>query len=263
MKEITRLQIENLEPLYPVMLAKALIFLFMGPIAMYLQNETDNFWLRWGIFGLAVTQGHDLTIGLSIVDSVWPQSLGFSYLESLYVYSIIQIIIFKSLSLFLIEYGNAISEGGNIWTSSKRVIFYIFTNPLVLAIFLGIILNICCEGKLPLFLDELLGMLSDAFTPGALFLLRISSHGKISKLGGGYVLTPAFIVTMKQIVLPALILFFSFAWGLNKEDINFNIFYGTMPIAATVPVIAMQYKAEPDYMSSASVLGLLVGAPII
>ena len=82
---------------------------------------------------------------------------------------------------------------------------------------------------------------------------------------------------MKQIVLPALILFFSFAWGLNKEDINFNIFYGTMvieplsivsnsfiePIAATVPVIAMQYKAEPDYMSSASVLGLLVGAPIM
>merc|ERR1719354_332845 len=36
-----------------------------------------------------------------------------------------------------------------------------------------------------------------------------------------------------------------------------------MPIAATVPVLATQYKTEPALMSSSSILSLVVGAPIM
>lgn len=262
-KEIAELTVDSFQALIPVMLAKMIVFLLMGLSALMLKHETENFFLRWGIYGLSATQGHDLTIGLAIVNSVWPPDNGFNFVQAIYVYSTVQIIVFKTLSLFLIEYGNAISTGGDFRQSLRKVTIYLLKNPLVIAVFVGLIMNAACHGKLPTFLEELLGMISDAFTPGALFLLGVSSYGKLGNLHGKRLLNPGFFVCVKQIVLPVLIQVFSIAWELDRDSTNFNFLYGTMPIAATVPVLAAQYKAEPALMSSSSILSLVVGAPIM
>jgi len=258
-KEIADLKLTDWSLLIPVMAGKFIVFFLCCPVAYFFKSGDENLFARWGMLALSTTMGHDLTIGLALVMSLWSDP---KYVSMLYIYSTIQVILLKSLCLILIEYGKC-CNGGSIMQSLKKVMKKLAVNPLVDSMLLGILLNFIFGQKLPTFLNELLEMIAAAFTPGALFLLGVFTYGKLSLLKGKHILQPGILVFIKQLFLPIVIRYLSIAQGLDEEMVNFNFLYGSMPIAATVPVISQQYSVMETLMSTSSIFSLVIGAPLL
>lgn len=143
--------------------------------------------------GLGCAFGNMVLLGLPLVLRTFgePAAVPFSIILSVHGIS------FYALTTVLMEYGR--NHGGNLNQVPFKIVKELATNPFIITIVAGIILNLA-DTPLPAPVDHLAEYMQQAVTPCALFTLGASlTRYHIA----GQLRESVFIITMKNLVFPA------------------------------------------------------------
>jgi predicted permease len=135
----------------------------------------------------------------------------------------------------------------------------IFTNPLIVACFIGGLINLSGIA-VPVIVVKTLGILSAAALP--LGLLSVGVGLELSHMSRAkYELFLS--VVLKLIVFPLVILFVAYFFTVNKEALLVLILFASMPTASSSYILARQFGGDLKLMSSIITLQTLISIATI
>ncbi len=137
----------------------------------------------------------------------------------------------------------------------QKIIQRVFLHPFIIATLLGALAAVFTL-KLPQPVDTLLDFLSRAAAPSALFALGVTvAYQPLAKIGGELPL----IVIAKTILHPLLVLIvLSTMGGFDPIWVGVAVLMASLPTAATVFVMALQYDEYVEGSSSAILITSIV-----
>lgn len=156
-----------------------------------------------------------------------------------------------------------------LWTTVK--------NPIVFMTFIGFLVNIICNRKIPGLIEPIITTLANSFSALALFYLGLTMVGKIKNLTLSCIIMIIILILSKGLIFPLVTremvyLFQNFNATTSKgaavqsnDDLStFGFLYGTFPSAPSLLIFIGKYKSiQQDLISSAIVFGTLASAPLM
>lgn len=163
------------------------------------------------------------------------------------------IAIMAPLTMAVIEAGR--SGGAGVGTVLARTVRTLLKNPIIGAIVLGTLASIF-KFPVPEIIMRFVDLLGGAAGPCALFALGASLVGNPISTGIGEV---AYMCVIKLVVHP-LVLMASMIWlfPVDPDWAKAAIFAATMPVAATVFVLAQQYDTYVRRCSTAVLISTII-----
>jgi len=136
----------------------------------------------------------------------------------------------------------------SISTTLARIFRQVFLHPFIIATILGVIASVFAI-NLPQPVDTLLDFLSQAAAPAALFILGVTvAYQPLAGMGREFPL----IVIAKTILHPLLVVMvLSLMGGFDPLWVGVAVLMASLPTAATVFVMAVQYDTYVEGTSSA------------
>lgn len=194
---------------------------------------------------LSAVVGNTLYMGYPILRSSFPN---FPIEISMGAGSI-QLIVGLLVAIFLVEY---------LVLKSKTFSTYFFditTNPLVIAVILGLILSFAPHNQTTNTVFNLLSKLGETASPLALFTLGIFMYRKFSKQNW---LLGSIAILTKLIIFPIIILLAFPLFDLNKELTQVSALISTMPTAITSFVLAEKYSLNKELTADIILISTLL-----
>jgi predicted permease len=163
------------------------------------------------------------------------------------------IAIMAPMTMAVIEAGR--SGGASVGTVLARTMRTLLKNPIIGAIVLGTLASIF-KFPVPEIIMRFVDLLGGAAGPCALFALGASLVGNPISTGIGEV---AYMCVIKLVVHP-LVLMVSMIWlfPVDPDWAKAAIFAATMPVAATVFVLAQQYDTYVRRCSTAVLISTII-----
>lgn len=193
------------------------------------------------LFAFGSTFGNVILIGLPLIIRAFGEE---GALIFFLLFSIHDIFIFLGTNL-LLEYGR--HHRGNPLQVLRSLAIGISKNPVLVALFIGLILNFT-ETSLPVVLDEMGKFMQQAIVPVALFTLgstltRFSIRGRMT--------AQIMIIGMKNFIFPAMVwVFATYIFKLPGLSIMVATFTAALPSGLFYQIIADRYQVEPVLAAS-------------
>lgn len=166
---------------------------------------------------------------------------------------VMDLIIMIPLAILLIELqGGSDARLGNVFGKTSRALL---TNPIIVSIALGILASLSGV-KLPAVAMDFTTLLGSAAAPCALFALGSSLVGR--KIAGAVAET-GFVTVVKLVVHPVAVWIAMFhVFTIDPDWAWAAVIASTMPVAATVFVLAQQYETYVARSSSAILVSTVI-----
>lgn len=147
-----------------------------------------------------------------------------------------------------------------LWVvKSKKVKIYVndfIKNPLIIALFLGIILSLVgVRGSVVDIIKRPIAMFGATASPVALFALGGFLHGRFM---ANHTKAALMATALKLLAFPALIIFLARFANLSGNDLGVSVAVSAMPTAVTGFVIAEQYGLDETFVANAILLSTAV-----
>jgi predicted permease len=262
---------------------KSLVFLLVLCLGTWGSNLANG--AVWAIF---CTQSNDFALGLPLLKALY-KSTHPTYSAYIYLVAPISLCFLNPVGFVCMEMGKQRLEGegkeitgiDTINSSSperrasclvaKDALIGTFSNPLVLAVLLGLLFNLVFHGTMTPLIADPIKLLGSAFDGVALFCLGLSVVGKLGLAQGRDAVLPMAMVGVKCCLLPILckVIIDVLPDGISEtatsgaSDLVFLL--GMFPTAPGVFLYARRYgMPEPEqYLSFATAAGTFLSAPII
>ena len=199
--------------------------------------------------GYVAASGNIVLVGLPLIGGILGEE---AYLSFMIIASVHPILLL-TLSLLLMEMGG---QKTNTWPeAAKTLAMGIVRNPMIIAMFAGITLNIL-DLQLPQFIDQTGRLMRLALTPSALFVLgaALATFHISGNLKGAMAL-----VAMKGLLLPLLVGLFAFIWfDLDRLSAAVLVLMAAQPSALMSYVISRRYEVEQSSTATAILLSSLL-----
>lgn len=156
----------------------------------------------------------------------------------------------------------------------KHTLWSTIKNPIVFMTFVGLIVNLIFDQKIPALIEPIITTLANSFSALALFYLGMTMVGKIRNLNFTMIIIMIILIFSKGLLFPLITremvsLFESFKSSnvteVEESDLStFGFLYGTFPSAPSLLVFIGRYKAvQHDLVSSAIIFGTFASAPLM
>jgi malonate transporter len=241
---------EGFEWKFPAAYALVSIVLFLLAFAVaksVFKLNTAN----GAIHALGGVYGNTGYVGIPLIVVVFGSSAGIPVVVCL----TIDLVLMIPIAMFFIEAGSGKRESGQVLAIIDKTLRALSRNPLILAILAGTAVSLSGL-ELPAVVQGFTKLLGAAAAPCALFALGSSLFGQPVRGAFAEVST---ITVVKLVVHPLLV------WYAMFEVFEVNELWGfaavlasTMPVAATVYVLAQQYDTYVARASTAILLSTAV-----
>ena len=240
------------ESLNLIFLSLSIIILLSMAIFIFLSFLKIDRNLKTAIF-LSATVGNTIYMGFPLVE----MGFGKEYLPAAALVGTIYLIVPLLITIFLIKYWhcreNCLSEelGG------------FFKNPLIIAVFIGIILSFF-DFNYPLIfgVKKAITMLGLTASPVALFALGGFIYGRFLKKDLGLV----FLVSLLKIAILPLFIIAGSLILFRTDSLKIIVLLSSMPVAATTFVIAEKFDLNKELVGNSILISTIVSlivAPLI
>ena len=216
-------------------------------------------WIPW--------QSNDLALGLPLFTALYAKEHP-EFITADYIVTVAGLVLLVPWGFAVIEWGKSLRNArttkepvrcGNI---ARTVVKGVVTNPIVLAVVVGLILQFSFKSELPNALDRILQPIGAAFAATALVVLGGTVVGRTRRIGRRGAVRPLVLILTKTLVLPIVCKFVLDALNAPRKSTLFGFLYGTLPTAPIVFVWAQQFGVESEQYASYVVLCTLVSAPL-
>ena len=266
-----------------ILISKSIIFIIVLLFTFQLSYKSCTKYFnirRSSMFAMFCTQSNDFALGYPLLQSLYGTSKS-SLANYLYILAPIQLLILNPIALLLIEVGKNLESPDTRTEHTTRlrrfsnilqIIFQkIFINPIILATFFGILINLLNHQSLPQVVLPFFTVLSQSFSSVALFLLGLNIYGNFKLLNNFSqpLLVTLVLTSIKIFFMPLLnrflvqhVTIFSNE-GQNSTFSEFSFLYGTFPAAPTVYIFSNLYDIETIIISTGLVISTLFSAPLM
>lgn len=264
-----------------ILISKSIIFLVVLLVTFVLSCKSCSKQYttrRSAIYAIFCTQSNDFALGYPLLLSLYGNTKT-SLANYLYILAPIQLLLLNPIALLLIEVSKNLQQNESSRVSRwhrviaiVKIIFQkIFINPIILATFLGIVVNLANDGSLPQVTVSFFQVLAQSFSSVALFLLGLNLYGNFQLLKNFSqpLLITLLLVTLKIFCMPLLNRFFVQhirifpSQSQNASLTEFAFLYGTFPAAPTVYIFSNIYDIETVIISTGLVISTIFSAPLM
>ncbi|MEM9756056.1 MAG: AEC family transporter, partial [Pseudomonadota bacterium] len=156
----------------------------------------------------------------------------------------IDLIVFSSIIVVLITGGRG---GGGAFAAIKKAAVGVVSNPMIVSMAAGLAVS-SFGVRVPLPVQEFLGILGAAATPGALFAIGASLAGKSAER----LSVAAWLTFCKLVLHPAAVAFAALAiFAVDRFEAGVMIAAAALPVAGNIYILAQHYGVAPQRVSAA------------
>lgn len=134
----------------------------------------------------------------------------------------------------------------------KQTILSLFKNPLLLAVFFGLVFGLLSI-NIPFIISEALNMVTASVTPIVLIVIGLFI-GKSGNLLNKGIYPVLFFSLISLLLLPAILYLSLILLNLNPADFSISILESAMPLAITPFALADKYKLNKQFIAHSVVI---------
>ncbi|MFV0504476.1 MAG: AEC family transporter [Lachnospirales bacterium] len=191
-----------------------------------------------GTFTQGAFRGNFLYVGYSLLENIFPAVPAFVPIMVAFTMPMYNIL---SIIYLILCQGEKINKA-----TLKNMIVSIIKNPLVIAIFIGLVLNML-HFKLPIALERYTGYIKQLVTPLALVTIGATFNFEKVNANTAMALVATFI---KLVLIPAVAVVVGYAIDLNTEELLVSYVFFGVPTAASSYIIAISMKGDGELASN-------------
>ena len=210
------------------MIGTTLIFLISFALVPKLVSKRN----KCGVIIQALIRGNEVYYGFPVVVSL----IGHEYLGLMSIVVAFAVIAYNAYSVIALEY----FKGDRV--NLPRMFKNLFTNPLIIATIVSALLVLGNMGINPMIMRGL-SSIADVASPLALFLLGASFTFSSSRK---YIKDIFWVALFKLIIIPAIVLFSTYAMGFSNPGIVILFVTFGVPTAVSSYSMAMELKADHE-----------------
>lgn len=183
--------------------------------------------------------------------------LAVAMLGDQYLPSIACVITFNALILWT-AVSLLVEQGGRRFTPKNFIltVFHVFKNPLIIAIFSGVLWNFT-RIKFPYYIDEPLRLVAQSATPLSLIAvgMGLAEYGISKGFGTGVILS-----TVKLIVHPIAVFALAALIGLGPIEKTAVVFLAALPCGVNVYLMSRTFHAIEAEIADAMLISTMIAA---
>lgn len=255
--------------LYAVAICKGSIFFVVLGVLLLVDRKVGRTG-RAAIWSVFSTQSNDFALGLPIFQVLYQQTNP-GYIYFLYIVAPVNLVVLNPIAFILMEYSKKKADGKKFDCKSVGMVLKrVFTNPLVLLTFLGLILRLALwepasnQSWYADYVEVVLDVVSSAFTGCALFSLGLLIVGKFQLLKKNSPIQMIMFILVKSLLLPIMMkLILDVLNPGNSSLSTAGFLYGIIPTASGVFTYCLQFGMNPDIIAISMVIGTIASAPLM